>query len=319
MRVHFSEGGLAMAGKFSNSIHNPIFSDPNKNASNRSVVNISIDRLKPFPDHPFKPYKGQRLEDLIRSVRETGILMPIIVRRCDEENYEILSGHNRVNAAREAGLDKVPATVYEPENDEEAELIVVESNFNQRSATDMKHSELAKSLHMLNEAKKKQPGYRSDLQEVEEGSQIDNRSRTMHVIGEKYNLSQATIARYIRIAQLSAELLDCLDNRVIGLGVAERLSYLRPGEQEIVHQFLTRGEKVSLSQAQALKRESKKHELNEDEICQLLTSGQNVPKTRTIKLSEELFLQHFTQEPSPEEIERILAKALELYKSQNPL
>ncbi len=141
----------------------------------------------------------------------------------------------------------------------------------------------------------------------------------MQVIGKMHDLSQATIARYISIAQLSDDLLDRLDNRVIGLGVAVDLSYLRPREQEIVYQFVTKGTKVSLRQARALKRESMERELNEGEIRQLLTTEQPVPKTKTFKLSEELYLQYFTQDQPPEEVERVIAEALELYKSQNSL
>lgn len=170
-----------MAIKYDSSIMEPISSD---SPPRINVLHISLERLKSFANHPFKPYAGQQFEDLVKSIQENGVLTPIIVRQSSDGNYEILAGHNRVNAAREAGLDKIPATICMPESDEEAQILVVESNFNQRSVKDMKPSELANSLHMLNEAMKKQPGYRSDLQEPEDGSQSDNRLRTMNVIGK---------------------------------------------------------------------------------------------------------------------------------------
>lgn len=297
---------------------------PNPSNPSGSIIHISLEHLKPFKDHPFKPYEGQQLEDLICSIQEDGVLMPIIVRRIngadgeDGKDYEILAGHNRVNAAREAGLDKVPATIWESESDEDAWRIVVESNLNQRSAKDMKPSELANSLHRLNEAMKKKPGYRSDLQEPEDGSHAENRLRTMHVIGKRHNLSQATIARYIRAAQLSKGLQERLDNRLIGLGVAEHLSYLRPDEQDIVHKLLGEKVKINIQQARTLKEQSQNHELNEDEINQILMLKAPAPRRKSIKLREDIFAKYFTEGKTPEEIEDTIAKALELLRSQDP-
>lgn len=307
-----------MAVKFVDNIHDPIRSHPNREQSHMKIINIKLDKLKPFADHPFKPYEGQRLEDLMRSIQTQGILTPILVRCSDDENYEILAGHNRVNAARELGLDVVPATVCKPESDEEARILVIESNFNQRSVKDMKPSELANSLHMLNEAMKKKPGYRSDLQEPEDGSQPDNRTRTMNVIGERHNLSQATIARYIRIAQLSKGLQECLDSKLIGLGVAERLSYLRSSEQDIIQKLIDGKAKVDTQQAQELKAQSSDHELSEDEINKIISPKAPAPKRKTIKLQEDLFAKYFSESETPEEIENTIAKALELLRSQSP-
>ena len=307
-----------MAVKFAANIYAPIKSHSSQDQSRMKIINIELDRLKPFADHPFKPYEGQRLDDLIHSIQENGILTPILVRRSDDKNYEILAGHNRVNAAKALGLDVVPATVCEPESDEEAKILVVESNFNQRSVKDMKPSELANSLHMLNEAMKKKPGYRSDLQEPEDGSQFDNRLRTMHVLGKRHDLSQATIARYIRIAQLSKGLQEYLDRKMIGLGVAEYLSYLRSDEQAVVQGLVEGDAKVGLQQARELKKQSSDHELSEDEINEIISPKAAAPKRRAIKLREDVFTKYFTEGETPEEIEDTIARALELLRSQSP-
>jgi len=123
---------------------------------------INIEKLIPFANHPFKLYEGQRFIDMVESIRANGVLSPIIVRPTNGDNYEILSGHNRVNAAREAGLTEVPAIVKNDLTDEEALFIVTETNLVQRSFADMKHSERAAALSALYTAMKKQ-GYRSDL------------------------------------------------------------------------------------------------------------------------------------------------------------
>lgn len=306
-----------MAIKFDSHTFDPIRRSPDQNFPRINVVHINLNRIKPFADHPFKLYEGQRLWDLIRSIQENGVLTPIIVRKASDGDYEILSGHNRVHAAREAGLDVIPATICVPESDEEARIIVVESNFNQRSVQDMLPSELANSLHMLNEALKKKSGYRSDLQRPENGSQSDNRLRTMHVIADRYKLSQATIARYIRIAQLSKALQAYLDNGMIGFGVAERLSYLQPGEQDMVQKLLDAGTKVDTQQAQELKRQSFDHALTEAEIQQILMPKPPTKKRRVIKLREDLFLKYFNEEQTAEEVENTIARALALLRSQS--
>lgn len=307
-----------MAISFNSNIMEPFTRDPDPLYPRRNEIYIPLEKLTPFPDNPFKPYEGQRLEDLIRSIQDNGVLMPILVRKTSDETYEILAGHNRVNAARECGLDKVPAMICEPKSDEEVWKIVVESNFNQRSVKDLKPSELANSLYRLNEAIKKKPGYRSDLHELAAGSQSDNRLRTMHFIGERYNLSQATIARYIRVALLSKGLQECLDNRVIGLGVAERLSYLRPSEQDIVQRLLEENIKIDARQAQTLKKQSLDHELDEDTICQIISPQTPVPKMKSIKLREDFLKKYFDENQTPEEIEDTIVKALDLFLSQNP-
>ena len=169
-----------MADNPNNGIIEPIRRNSNassdKNCPSLKITNIKLDTLVPFADHPFKLYEGQQLADLVCSIRDNGVEQPIIVRSIGDKKYEILAGHNRVHAAREAGLDTVPAIIRDDLSDEDAKILVVESNFNQRSVKEMKPSELANSLHMLNEAMKKKPGYRSDLQEPEDGSQSDNRS-----------------------------------------------------------------------------------------------------------------------------------------------
>ena len=285
--------------------------------SQMKVIELSLEELKPFADHPFKPYDRQRLNDLIKDIKEQGVLSPIHVRKLSDRTYEILSGHNRVNAVKEIeGLSTIPAIICVPKNDDEAREIVVKMNFDQRSIKDLRPSELANSLHMLNEAMKKKSGYRSDSQESEDGSQSDNRPRTMHVIGEKYGLSQATIARYIRAARLSKGLQECLDNKLIGLGVAEHLSYLRLGEQDIVQKLIEKKVKVDTQQAQELKKQSSDHELTEEETKQIITPKAPAPKRKAIKLREDLFAKYFTKNQSPEEIEDTIARALELLNSQ---
>ncbi len=175
-----------------------------------------------------------------------------------------------------------------------------------------KPSEIADFLYFQNEQLKK-PGYRSYLKKTANSSQPEDNSRTVEVIGRQYGMSQVSVARYIRIAQLSDELKKCLDNQLIGKCVAERLSYLRISEQNIVHSLLNKGIKIKSGQADALKTASKEQELNEDEIIQILESKAAIIGKKSITLSNDLISKYFPETSTPEEIENTIAQALEFF------
>ena len=179
--------------------------DGGKKSQNNSDTNICLENLCSFKNHPFKIYTGERFTDMIDSIRDNGVLLPIIVRPIDNYTYEILSGHNRVEAARAAGLDTIPAIIRENLTDEDALL------------TDLSHSERAVTLAMHHEAIKKQ-GKRTDLiREIESimndtflsnnesseisvliGRKLNSREKT----ALEYGLNNTTVARYLRVNKL---------------------------------------------------------------------------------------------------------------------
>jgi len=112
-------------------------------AAPNSPLSLDIADLVPYTNHPFKLYEGDRLDDMVRSIKELGVLMPVIVRPNEDETYEILSGHNRANAAKLAGLKEIPVIIKTGLSDDEAKLIVTETNLVQRSFADLSHSERA--------------------------------------------------------------------------------------------------------------------------------------------------------------------------------
>ena len=131
------------------------------------VQELPIDKLRPYHNHPFRLYDGERLREMLRSVNEVGILVPIVVRDAESDMYEILAGHNRVNAAKNVGLQTVPARILENISDELAALIVTESNLCQRSFGDMLYSERAVALKAHLDALRSQ-GKRNDLTDAVE-------------------------------------------------------------------------------------------------------------------------------------------------------
>ena len=285
-----------------------------------TIILDSLDKLVPFNNHPFKLYEGQRFLDMVESVRAHGVIVPIVVRSYikEEGKYEILSGHNRVAAAREAGLKEVPVIIRNDLTDEEALLIVTETNLIQRSFTDLKHSERAVALATHYEAMKKKSGYRSDLlAEIEEltCAPVGHGMRTRDKLGAQYSLGKTTVARYLRVNKLIPALKERLDNDEIGMRAAEALSYLRVKEQNIVEKLLAKGTKINIKQADTLKTESETGELNLTNISEILSSGYFRVKVKPVKLSGQFLAQHFKQDQSAEEIEKVIAVALEQYFS----
>ena len=134
-------------------------------SNDRNYQEVNLNSLVPFANHPFEQYEGQRFTDMVESIRANGVHVPIIIRPTTDDKYEILSGHNRVAAAQEAAFESIPAVIREGLTEEEAMLIVTETNLIQRSFADLKHSERAIALATHYAAMKKKSGYRSDLLE----------------------------------------------------------------------------------------------------------------------------------------------------------
>ena len=280
----------------------------------------NLDDLISFKDHPFALYEGPRFTDMVESVRANGVIVPIVVRPADDGKYEILSGHNRVNAAKEAGIDSIPAIVRTGLTDEEALLIVTETNLIQRSFADLKHSERAVALAVHYEAMKKKPGYRSDLiEEIEELSDapVGHRLKTRDKLGLQYGLGKTTIARYLRINKLIPELKELLDRNEIGMRAAEALSFLKDDEQyildEVFGELPADGKKISIMQADILKEKSSNEYLTKSSIIEILNSGYSDSTVKPIKLSGQFLSKHFSPEQSTDEIEKIINAALDMY------
>jgi len=286
---------------------------------NLDVRFIALDKLIPFKNHPFQLYEGQRKTDMVESIRvNNGVYTPIIVRPIKNGNYEILSGHNRVEATREAELTHIPAIIRDGLSDDEAMLIVTETNLIQRSYADLRHSERAIALTTHYNAMKMKSGYRTDLlKEIDEltCAPVGHGSKTRDKVGAQYGLGTTTVARYLRINNLIPALKCRLDDNGIGMRAAEALSYLRENEQEIVEDILVCGKKISIKQADTLKAESVEGKLNKTFIRRVFELGFFPTKVKPVKLSGDFLSQHFNSTQTTEEIEQIIAEALENYLS----
>ena len=214
-----------------------------------AVQNININKLVPYKNHCFKLYEGERLDDMVRSVRNYGIMIPVIVRNVPNTNtYEILSGHNRVNAARIAGKKNVPAVVKENLPDEFAEIYVVESNAMQRGFKELRISEQALAVEMIYKRLKNSEAVRAIEKELSvlEGvkSPMDTCEKVDNLKGaaEEYGLSRASIARLLRINKLSDELKAMVDEGNIKLRPAVELSYIPKEMQDMLVKVMSQQE-----------------------------------------------------------------------------
>ena len=214
-----------------------------------AVQNIDIDKLVPYKNHCFRLYEGERLDDMVRSVRNYGIMIPVIVRNVPNTNtYEILSGHNRVNAARIAGKKNVPAVVKENLPDEFAEIYVLESNAMQRGFKELRISEQALAVEMIYKRLKNSEAVRAIEKELSvlEGvkSPMDTCEKVDNLKGaaEEYGLSRASIARLLRINKLSDELKAMVDEGNIKLRPAVELSYIPKEMQDMLVKVMSQQE-----------------------------------------------------------------------------
>ena len=287
------------------------------------IQNIELDLLEAYHDHPFTLYTGKRLDDMVESVKENGILSPIIILKKEDGAYEILSGHNRVNAARLANLKTVPCIIKENLSDKEAYTYVIETNLMQRSFSDLLPTEKALVLKIRYEKIASQ-GKRNDLQKeinnleqgiIEKESKAEDKTDSRKALGKEYNLSGASIARYLRLNELSDFWKQDVDNEKIGLTMAVELSYLSKEIQEYLYQQCGELElSLKPSDAKALHLMNRQEDLNQEMVTTYLLNLKKpkIKEYQNIKLSQSIY-QKFFQDKAKEEAEGIIEKALEIY------
>ena len=276
------------------------------------VDTLDIAQLHPFADHPFHPYTDGRLRDLTDSIREHGVLMPVLVRPMASGGYEIISGHNRVEAAKLAGLDKVPVTIREMDDDL-ATIAMVDSNLRQRDI--LLPSEKAWAYRMKMEAMRRQSGRpRNNCAQV--GPNFGKRTRDL--IAEEMGESKNQISRYIRLTELIPPLLAMIDQGHLPFNPAVELSYLSPQNQTSLLAILERDEITpSLAQAQNLHKLSTLDKLDESAIEAILLTEPILKKKVTLKVDR--IAPYFPRGPNPEEMEAVILRLLASWQRNREL
>lgn len=310
------------------------------------VQMIPVEKIRAFQDHPFRLYEGERLDDMVESVREHGILGPVIVRTIDgrknahgaendagkgngvisgkEKNYEMLSGHNRLNAARIAGLKEVPAIVKTNLPDDLAYVYVIETNLMQRSFSDLlpsekaavieahydkvccqgKRNDILRELQILNGETPKETCGHND-------HKLKNRDR----VAEEYGLSGSSAARYLRLNSLIPEFKQMIDENKIAFLAAVDISFLEENEQQVVWDIVDRqGLKLKPKATAELRRN--KGELTEEKIAEILdvlsVKKRSGNEGISLKLPDSICQKYFSGMKAAEMTE-IVEKAIEAW------
>ena len=299
--------------------------------ANNGFQILSPEAIRGFRGHPFRLYEGDRLNDLVESISENGVLVPAIVRKIEsDENgfeYEMLAGHNRQNAAVIAHRE-LPCIVKENLSDHDAWIYVIETNVLQRSFSEMLPSEKAAVL-ALRYSKMICQGRRNDI--IEELKRLGNpdeikenktcgidchKSKSRDVVGAEYNLKGRAVANYLRINELSVALKIRIDDGEFTIAAAVQLSYLEQAEQQMVEAVLSESEyKVNESKAVLLREYTGK--LTPERAKQIL-SGEfsRKPKKSTVaafKVKPAIYKKYFTASISQKEFDSIVDEALALY------
>ena len=265
---------------------------------------IQVDKLKTFENHPYKVEENEEMEMLTQSIKENGILSPLIVRPIDNSEYEIISGHRRLFASKRAGLTEVPAFVYEMDRDK-AIIALVDSNLHREH---LLPSEKAFAYKMKVEAMNRQ-GERTDLT----CSQVGKRLNTYEVIAEESGESRNQIHRYIRLTNLLPELLKYVDDGQISFTPAVELSYLNDIEQRDLLQAMELNDCTpSLSQAVRMKKLSQAGKLDDDRINKIMAEEKANQKER-IKIPTERVRKYFPKSFSNSQIEDEIVKLCEVH------
>lgn len=243
-----------------------LMDDIEERAVPKGLELLAVKSIKPFHDHPFHLYEGERLEDMIASIKEHGVLNPVIVQKV-EDGYEMLSGHNRLNAAKLAGLKEVPAIVKTGLSEEEAYVYVIETNLMQRSFSDLLISEKAAVLKARYERVSNQ-GKRNDiLREIAslEGKPLedatcghgDHKLKTRDSIGKEYELSGSSVGRLLKLNDLIKPFKDMVDRGALYTKVALQMAFLPEEEQNMVYEAIKgKSTKVTLEAVMKLRSHS---------------------------------------------------------------
>lgn len=273
-------------------------------------LELDIDLLLPFPNQPFRPYQEEEMEKMVESIRENGVISPIVVRPKENGTYEIISGHNRVEACKRAGFTFIPSFIREVD-DATAVILMVDSNLRQREK--LLPSEKAKAYRMKMEALKRQ-GERKDLTSDHDGPKLNER-RTREQIGAETGDSGTQVQRFMRLNNLSPALMNLVDEGKLALTPAVEISYLDSADQEIVQEILERDQvSPSLSQAQKLRKLSDTKKINDREIDRVLTVEK--PMYETIVFRRNKIEQFFPAGTTGQQIEKTIYKLLEQYRRQ---
>ena len=273
-----------------------------------SAMEIEINKIHAFKNHPFKVLDDEKMQDLIESVKLSGVLTPVLLRVDNNDEYEMISGHRRLHAAKMAGLTTIPAIVREL-SDDDAVIAMVDANIQRE---ELLPSEKAFAYRMKLEAMKRQ-GSRTDLTL----SQNETKSRSDEVLSKQVGESRAQVQRYIRLTELIPELLDLVDSKKLKFTVAVDISYIDKEIQEWIYEYIKDTGFIKPQQITALRNQLNEGAVNQVGMLTIFNKCMMVkPPSRSITFSEKKLTKYFPESYSADDMERVIESLLEKWSQE---
>ena len=275
-----------------------------------SAMEIEINRIHAFKDHPFKVLDDEKMADLVESVKVNGVLTPVLLRSDGENGYEMISGHRRMHAAVIAGLATIPAIVREL-SDDDAVIAMVDANIQRE---ELLTSEKAFAYRMKLEAMKRQ-GVRVDLTCDQNEHKLGKKSR--EVLGEQLGISSAQIQRYIRLTELIPELLDMVDTKKLNFTIAVDISYIDKEMQKWIYEYIRDTGFIKPKQITALRKQLEEGPVNQGFMISIFNSciAVKAPE-RKVVLSGKKLTKYFPEDYSETDMEKVIETLLEQWKRE---
>ena len=271
------------------------------------VQQIPIGELFPFKNHPFKVLDDDSMSDTVESVKQYGVLSPLIARPRPKGGYEIISGHRRQHAAELAGLETLPVIVRQMDDDA-AIILMVDSNLQREHILP---SERAFAYKMKLDAMKNQ-GTRSDLT----STQVVSKLRSNEKLGAENNQSRETVRRFIRLTNLIPELLDMVDNKTVSFNPAVELSYLSPEQQQEVIRAMDDTQNFpSVSQAKRIKKLAQDGTFTTETVIAIM-GEEKKSELDTVTIKNDTLRKYFPRSYTPKQMEDTNIKLLEQWQKK---
>ena len=276
-----------------------------------SAMEIEISRIHSFKDHPFKVLDDGKMQDLVDSVKENGVLTPVLIRPTANDQYEMISGHRRMHAAVIAGLTTIPAIIREL-SDDEAVIAMVDANIQRE---ELFPSEKAYAFKMKLDAMKHQGG-RTDITSGQNGQKLKG-TVSRDILAEQVGESSKQIQRYIRLTELIPELLELVDKKKLQFTVAVDISYLDREIQKWIYEYIRDNGFIKPGQISALRKHLETETISQNFMISIFNNC-IAPKTknRKVTISEKKLTKYFPLEYSEEQMERIIVSLLEKWKTE---
>ena len=274
-----------------------------------SAMEIEIDKIKSFAGHPFKVIDDEKMQDLIESISESGVLIPVLIRPDQNDGYEMISGHRRMHAAQKAGLITIPAIVREM-TDDEAVIAMVDANIQRE---ELLPSEKAFAYKMKMEAMRHQ-GERTDLTL---GQNVPKFKRTTEAIAQGTGESYKQVQRYIRLTELIPDLLELVDKKRLNFTIAVDISYIPPDVQKWIYEYICDNGFIKPNQIAALRNYLGQGPVTQSLMISILNSHIPVKApARKVTLNEKKLTKYFPKNYTSEDVEKVIESLLEKWKQE---